>query len=142
MVTKIYFRLINVLLLTMFVLSTPLQAQFGLTKSDIAGKLGWNYKSGKTTDGNLEYIYYEKEAQNLSGNTYEFVEVYYFNDKGYSIEKKIIEPVEEVNAWVKSFNRQYVSIGNMKWKDYSTGNVYIITTDKGLVTVISFWEGN
>ena len=65
MVTKIYFRLINVLLLTMFVLSTPLQAQFGLTKSDIAGKLGWNYKSGKTTDGNLEYIYYEKEAQNL-----------------------------------------------------------------------------
>ena len=141
MVTKIYFRLINVLLLTMFVLSTPLQAQFGLTKSDIAGKKGWNYKTGKTTEDNVEYIYYELETKNASGEKYIYVEVFYFNDKGYCYQKKIMEPIEEINAWVKYYNKEYVSLGNMRWKDYNSGVVYRIEKDDKIVIVTSFWEG-
>ncbi len=142
MVTKIHFRLMTVLLFFMFSFSAPVFSQFGLTKSDIAGKLGWNYQSGKTTEEKVDYIYYEFETKNASGEKYTYVEAFYFNDKGYCYQKKLMEPIEEINAWVKYFNKEYVSLGNMRWKDYNSGVVYRIEKDNQIVIVISFWEGN
>ena len=121
---------------------TAVYAQFGKTKTEIAGTHGWSYESGVTTDEEkLSYIYYDKTLENNSGKTYFSRSVYYFNKEGYCNMKKIMEPVSEINAWVKTFNKDIVRVDKMKWKDYSTGIVFFVEQKEDIVIITSFYEG-
>jgi hypothetical protein len=121
---------------------SELIAQLGSTKTEIAQNHGWNFESGVTTDEfKVNYIYYDKQMQSNSGGNYQSRYVFYFNEKGYCNQQKIMEPISEINAWIKYFNSDMVRIDKMKWKDYSTGIVYHVESKEEIVIVTSFYEG-
>lgn len=122
---------------------TLLNAQLGKTKTEIAGIHGWNFETGVTNDEyKVNYIYYDRTFENNNGQKYESRWVYYFNENGYCNQKKVLEPVSEINAWIKSFNSDYVRIDKMKWKDYSTGVVFTVEAGEIIVIITSFYEGD
>ena len=55
---------------------------------------------------------------------------------------KVFEPDTETNSNVLYYNKQYVKIGNMKWKDYRTGVVYSMDVNDGFCIITAWLETN
>lgn len=105
-------------------------AQIGLTKSEIIKEYGINYTVKKDNDG-ADIFSYSKDNQ---GRLIYFLKTRNGNEVCY--QWKTLEQFDRINEFVKFFNKEYVTISKMRWKDYKTNTVYEVSSSKDKVMVI------
>jgi hypothetical protein len=66
----------------------------------------------------------------------------YFIKSGYCSCVVIQEPPVELSAWIKQFDRKYVKISEVKWKDYTTSTIFLAGINDGLCVVSMFFDSN
>ena len=113
------------LCLLFLILSVNLFAQgLGRSKSDIINAYGNNYELGNKTPT----IMYKKIIERSDNSSYESVKIYWFDKNDICKIVMIFEPIREINAWIKTFNKEYVKVEEFTWKDYSTEIEYTLET--------------
>lgn len=109
------------------------RAQLGETKPAIIAEKGYNYEDMTANDGTPFIIYTVSGHSAVSGD-YKSFTAYYFKN-GVCGKMIIMEPVGEINAWIKSLNRDYVNDGGFTWIDYATNRKITVTKDSLIVSI-------
>ncbi len=115
--------------------------QIGLTRTEIKANSDCEFEEGVPDEGDLPFMYCIKKHLNADGDTYSAGYCYYFDkETRQCVGRKVLEPLSEINAWVKMCNKEYVSIGKMRWHDYATNITVSIKTDDTTVHIFFFWD--
>jgi hypothetical protein len=99
------------------------------TRQEIINEKGNNFTTGLTTDG-VPYMVYVNVRDNV-----ESVTSYYFDKDGQCRHRRIVEPLSQINDWVKLFNTTKVKLGELKWRDYENDYTIEITKSTSTVTI-------
>ncbi len=111
-----------------------LNAQIYSSQEDIIEDFGEDYKRD-TTDSGTEYLIFHDEQETDASGEYQRILVCYFiplEEKNKKICYKVdyIEPVSEINNWIKYLNGKYVPEDKMEWIDYENNVLYSVQKDK------------
>lgn len=113
------------LLSIVLILSIQCIAQVGMTKSEIIKKYGSNYQFVKLSDKAyaLEYMSMETSMVDEKSSV-PILEQYWFHystDVCYTY--IFVSTLNDLNYAISYYDKQYVRVGDLKWKDYRTNVV-------------------
>ena len=114
---------IKILISSMLILGVQyVHAQIYSTQDAIIKEYGNDFARDTTDSGNEYLIFQDRQETDASGE-YDRIRVmyfYYIEDKDMKVCYQVdyIEPVSEINSWIKYFNKKFVKSDKMEWKDY------------------------
>jgi len=126
-------------LITLFFITSNINAQIGATKSKIIEK-NKNYEMDVTDDG-TEYITYTVEFDNY--NQFNACYLTDKNENGEQICYRVLmaEPSSETNNWIRYFNeKKFIKLDGMIWKDYEHSIVYEVSVKDDNCIVIKYYD--
>jgi hypothetical protein len=129
----------NLLIISAILIAFTCNAQLGNTKAEIVEQYGTNYTSDRTSDDNILYILYDIPINQGTENEYMRGKVFYFQEVNETLQCHLfanIDPINQINMWVKHLNSKYVPSGDMRWLDYTDYSVCTIQVDEGIVSVL------
>lgn len=130
----------KILLIAIVVLFSTLNAvaQLGLTRTEIKASINCDFKEGvAVNEDDYPFIYCIRERSDGNDETYLSGYSYFFDRETRGcVGWKILEPLAEINAWVKMCNKNYVSTGKMRWYDYARNIAILIEIDDNMVSVV------
>ena len=116
----------HILLIGLFLKTSICCSQFfvGFTKEETAKSL-YNlripYEENKINDTTSRFSW-------ILPNEYQMIVV--FNESGVSTRQTLIpEKENSVNEFVSNFNKDYVRISDIEWRNYTNGRIYKITLE-------------
>jgi len=112
---------VNLTILLVLVFITGYTQGLGSSKKEIVQTYGTNY----TECDDVPCIFYVTDKLDKAGNTYESCKAYYFDKNSVCKLITYIEPIRQINAWIKAFqDLGYVPINELKYKDYASGTIW------------------
>lgn len=117
----------KLLTLLLILWTVSANAQLGSTREKITSEYGYNFEEKTSIDGYKYITYTEYEGTQLRVFYFDVIdgqEICYrwmlFNDKS------------EANEHIKYYNDNFVSVGELSWRDYSTKTNYKIRIEEGM----------
>ena len=121
------------LVVIMFVFVGQAMAQVGYTKQQVIQRQGTEYEIGWDDDGELilHYVHY-------THNGHKYLTYYFFNKDNMCIASGIADSIGKANDYIKLFDKKFVLIDKLKWKDYETGLIYKMKLNDQVCTIIIY----
>jgi len=133
----------SIMLIVLLSMAVPVSSQVTQSYSQCLTQYGSPTGTGLTDNGNF-YCYYDEQYRTVQSGTYTHRKALYFmtiNNVSICYSWRIYEPSSETNTNIIFYNSQFVTIGNLRWKDYTTGLIYDISMRDGLC-VTEVWLDN
>ena len=133
------------LIYTLTIYVFGLKAQLGWSQKDVVEEYGKPDRTGYTDDREYWYVGYDSEFYTEASGIFTQVKVCYFLKNSLSSLCAywcLFLPRQEVNSSVKLFNKQFVKVGEMEWKDYTSQTIYTIEVAEDLCIVRCIFDFN
>ena len=132
------------LALILFLVFQTVYAQLGRTRTEIIGDYGNTfYKTGTSKVGE-PYILYQKQDSTITSGIFNEIVGFYFKQEtdgtNYCNEEVIMDPLSELNYWVKYYKSNYREIGSMKFMDDKNKVIFQVTVVNNSCAIRIWYE--
>jgi hypothetical protein len=129
----------NLLIISAILIAFTCNAQLGSTKAELVEQYGTDYTSDRTLDDGIFYILYDVTVNQGTDNEFIRGKVFYFQEVNGTLKCYMfanIDPINQINRWIRHLNLEFVPSGEMRWLDYTDNSVCILQVDEGIVSVL------